>query len=77
MRYKLNHPNCDFAQPGTLFRKVMNNQARQHLIKNITGHLKNAKSFIQERQCRVFYKCDPEYGMKVAEGIGLSFQPKL
>lgn len=23
MRYKVNHPNCDFAQPGTLFRKVM------------------------------------------------------
>lgn len=47
------------------------------MIKNITGHLKNAKPFIQERQCRVFYKCDPEYGMKVAEGMGLSFQPKL
>eukprot|EP01017_Pseudomicrothorax_dubius_P004026 TRINITY_DN1071_c0_g1_i4.p1 TRINITY_DN1071_c0_g1~~TRINITY_DN1071_c0_g1_i4.p1 ORF type:complete len:500 (-),score=173.37 TRINITY_DN1071_c0_g1_i4:190-1689(-) len=59
-RYKPAHPNNDFAQPGVLFRKVMDEQARTNLINNISGHLKNANRDIQERQVRVFYKCDPE-----------------
>ena len=41
-RYKPNHPNCDFAQPGALYRKVLNAQAKTNLVKNIVGHLKNA-----------------------------------
>lgn len=41
-----NHPNCDFAQPGALFSKVMNDQQRANLINNISGHLKNAKPFV-------------------------------
>ena len=42
-RYKPAHPNCDFEQPGALFRKVMSNTDREHLISNIVGHLKNAR----------------------------------
>lgn len=25
-RHRPNHPNCDFTQPGNLFRKVMNDR---------------------------------------------------
>jgi len=40
--------------------------------------LKNAPRDIQERQAKIFYKCDPEYGSKVAEGLGFSVQkPRL
>jgi len=69
-RYAQKHPNCDFAQPGALFRKVMKDQDRTNLVSNIVGHLKNAKREIQERQVKIFYKCDPEYGTRVAEGLG-------
>ena len=41
-RYKPAHPNCDFAQPGALFRKVMTSTDRTHLINNILGGLKGA-----------------------------------
>lgn len=70
-RYKPAHPNDDFAQPGALYRKAMSDTDRTHLINNIVGHLKNAKKQLQERQVKIFYKCDPEYGNRVAEGLGI------
>lgn len=48
-RYKVNHPNCDFAQPGELYRKVMNDFERDSLVNNLVGHLGNARKDIQER----------------------------
>jgi len=66
------HPNSDFAQPDALFSRVMKDKDRDALIDNITGHLKNAKPFIQERQCKVFYKVNPEYGIRVAKGMDLN-----
>ncbi|MHB1343459.1 MAG: catalase-related domain-containing protein, partial [Thermoleophilia bacterium] len=44
---------------------------RDHLIGNIVGHLKNADERILLRQCAVFYNVDPEYGTRVAEGVGV------
>lgn len=41
-RYAQKHPNCDFAQPGMLYRKVMKEQDRTSLVNNIVGNLKNA-----------------------------------
>lgn len=38
-RYKYQHPNDDFEQPRILFRKVMNETQRTHLINNIVGGL--------------------------------------
>jgi len=56
----------------------MNSDAKKNLVNNIVGHLKNAPRDIQERQAKIFYKCDPEYGSKVAEGLGFSVQkPRL
>lgn len=65
------HPNDDFVQAGTLYRVVMTDSDRDHLIGNIVGHLGGAQKRIQLRQCAVFYKADPEYGTRVAQGIGL------
>lgn len=70
-RYKPNHPNCDFMQAGDLYTKVMKDQDRTNLISNLTGALKGANKEIQERQVRVFYKCNPEYGTRLAEGLGI------
>jgi len=70
-RQEYAHPNDDFFQAGELYRRVMTDEDRDHLIGNITSHLVNAQRRIQLRQAAVFYKADPEYGGRVAEGLGL------
>ncbi|MCW4004875.1 MAG: catalase [Candidatus Bathyarchaeota archaeon] len=70
-RQPYTHPNDDFVQPGNLYRKVMTDIDREHLIGNIVSHLCNANKDIQQRQARIFYKADPEYGQRVAEGLGI------
>jgi catalase len=61
----------DFVQAGDLYRKVMTDMDRDHLIGNIVAHLGNAKKRIQLRQTALFYKADTEYGLRVAKGLGL------
>jgi catalase len=77
-RFLPRHPNCDFAQPGALFRKVMTEKERTSLIDNLVGHMKKANRDIQERQVKIFHKCDPEYGQRLAQGLGFpSLKSKL
>jgi len=73
-RQKYTHPNDDFVQAGNLYRKVMTDRDRDHLIGNIVTHLCNAKKDIQIRQTKIFYKADPEYGRRVAEGLKLDMK---
>ncbi len=61
----------DFVQAGNLYRNVMSDQDRDHLIGNIVSHLGNAMKRIQLRQTAIFYKADEEYGSRVAEGLKL------
>jgi len=70
-RHKYEHPNDDFAQAGVLYRKVMTDEDREHLVGNIVAHLGHAQKRIQLRQTALFYKADPDYGSRVAEGLGL------
>ncbi len=63
--------DIDFVQAGALYRKVMTDADREHLIGNIVGHLGGAKKAIQLRQTALFHKADPEYGERVAKGLGL------
>lgn len=71
-RQPYTHPNSDFVQPGNLFRKVMTDTDREHLIGNIVSHLCNANKDIQLRQAQIFFKADPEYGQRVAAGLGIT-----
>jgi catalase len=68
------HPNNDFQQAGTLYRKVMSDEDRDHLIGNIVDHLGGAQKRIQLRQTAIFFKADPEYGRRVADGLGLDIK---
>jgi catalase len=68
------HPNDDFFQAGELYRRVMTDSDRDHLIGNITTHLCNAQKRIQLRQAAIFYKADAEYGHRIAEGLGLDIK---
>ncbi|MFC1995028.1 catalase [Chloroflexota bacterium] len=70
-RHSYTHTNDDFFQAGELYRRVMTDDEREHLIGNITSHLYNAQKRIQLRQTAIFYKADVEYGRRVAEGLGL------
>lgn len=63
--------DVDFVQAGELYRRVMSDTDRAHLVSNIAGHLGNAQKRIQYRQAAVFYKADKDYGTKVAELLGL------
>ena len=70
-RQRYTHPNDDFVQAGDLYRKVITDEDRDHLIGNIVAHLGNAQKRIQLRQTALFYKADPDYGRRVAEGLRL------
>ncbi len=70
-RHAYTHPNDDFVQPGNLYRDVMTDEARDHLVGNIVSHLSGAQKRIQMRQTALFYKADQDYGRRVAEGLGL------
>lgn len=71
-RQRYAHPNDDFVQPGDLYRKAMTDSDRANLIGNIRSHLGNAQRRIQLRQTALFCKADPDYGRRVAEGLGLN-----
>lgn len=73
-RYPHAHPNDNYEQPRQLFRKVMNDTDREHLIANISGPLSQCRRDIQERFVAHLYKVDHEYGSKVAAKIGLPVQ---
>jgi len=73
-RYPINHPNDDFVQAGNLYRDVMTEQDRENLIGNIVDHLSGAIRRIQYRQTAIFYKADPDYGKRVADGVGLDIK---
>jgi len=68
------HPNDDFVQAGNLYRDVMKDEDRDHLVGNIAGHLKGAQKRIQLRQTALFYKADPDYGSRVAKELGLNIK---
>jgi catalase len=70
-RHLFNHHNDDFAQAGLLYKKVMTETDRNHLIGNIVSHLIKAQKRVQMRQTALFYKAEPDYGQRVANGLGL------
>jgi catalase len=65
------YPNDDFVQPGNLYRDVMTDYDRGNLAGNIVAHLSGAQKRIQLRQTALFFKADPDYGSRVAKGLGL------
>jgi catalase len=71
VRTPYRYPNDDFVQPGNLYRDVMTDQDRKNLIKNIVSHLSSAQKRIQLRQTALFFKADPDYGSRVANGLRL------
>jgi len=74
-----------YAQPRALREKVLDNQGRANLVENIVGSMSNptmgmaneAKLHeIQERMLKHWHKVHPDFGRRVAEGLGLAGQLK-
>lgn len=60
-----------YTQAGDLYR-LMSEPERAYLIDTIVGAMKPVeREDIKIRQIGHFYKADPEYGRRVAEGLGL------
>jgi catalase len=69
--YEKHAEDDDFGQPGTLYREVMSDTDREHLVTNIVGHASDEVS--DEMQLRViayWANVDPELGARVAAGLG-------
>jgi catalase len=68
----------DFVQPGNLYRNVLSETDRQHLVNNIVTHMsQGVERFIQERTVKSYwYPVDPDLGARVARGLGLDIRPE-
>ncbi|MFB7303236.1 catalase KatA [Heyndrickxia sporothermodurans] len=60
-----------YTQAGDLYR-LLSEEERTRLVANIVEAMKPVKvEEIKLRQIQHFYKADPEYGTRIAEGLGL------
>ncbi|MGM8216096.1 catalase [Bacillaceae bacterium W0354] len=60
-----------YTQAGDLYR-LMSDDEKTRLVQNIVDHLGQCTmEDVKLRQIGHFYKADPEYGTRVAEGLGL------
>jgi hypothetical protein len=63
----------DFVQARNLYRDVMPQTDREHLVTNIVGHMsQGVERFIQEPTVTTYwYQVDADLGVRVARGLGL------
>ncbi|MBY0416101.1 MAG: catalase [Bdellovibrionales bacterium] len=69
--YDSNTGNDEYSQAGNLYR-LMSRDQREDLTNVIAGTMKGIEEAILAPVIRNFYKCDPEYGTKIAEKTNLS-----
>jgi catalase len=70
--YTLHSEDDDYGQPGTLVRNVLSDTDRDHLVHNITTHLKPVQADIQRRSVEHWRKVDERLGDRIAEGLGIA-----
>ncbi|WP_066175229.1 catalase KatA [Bacillus marinisedimentorum] len=62
-----------YTQAGALYR-LMDEEEQGRLVNAIVKFMKPVNDEIKQRQIMHFYKADPEYGTRVAEGLGMSIE---
>ncbi|MGH3664665.1 MAG: catalase [Egibacteraceae bacterium] len=61
----------DFGQPGTLYRQVLSETDREHLVTNIVGHVRQGVSAeVAARVVDYWRNVDADLGARVAKGLG-------
>jgi catalase len=68
-RFKISRTN-DYKQAGERYRSI-EQWERDDLVLNLVDNLSQCEKQIQERMVWHFTQCDPEFGSRVAQGIGL------
>jgi catalase len=69
--------NDHYTQAGELYR-LMSEEERARLIETIVGAMKPVeRDDIKLRQIQHFYKADPDYGERVAKGLGLAIPQEV
>eukprot|EP00834_Sanchytrium_tribonematis_P000344 NODE_6_length_70510_cov_1.054395.p49 type:complete len:167 gc:universal NODE_6_length_70510_cov_1.054395:39138-38638(-) len=67
-RFDVKLTDDDFVQAGNLYN-VFTAEQKLNLAKNVSGHLKNAKKHIQERQLKWWFKVNEELGRRIQQGL--------
>lgn len=70
-RYDHRSGNDDYRQAGDLYR-LMTAEQQTQLIDNLVGALTGVPLVIQQRQIAHFMKADPDYGQRIAIGLGIA-----
>src|ERR1700737_2034318 len=71
--YEKHAEDDDFGQPGTLYRSVMNDTDRDHLVTNIVGPASyEVSDAVQRRVIDYWTNVDAQLGARVAAGLGNS-----
>jgi catalase len=69
--YEKHAGDDDFVQPRALYRAVMSDTDREHLVSNIVGHASNDVSDdVQGRVIAYWTNVDADLGARVAAGLG-------
>ena len=66
-RHERPSEDVDFIQPGELYRRVLDETDKDHLVHNIAGHLGGARIGIQKRQTASVLQADVDYGTRCGE----------
>lgn len=72
-RYQTTKTAADYKQAGDRYR-TFEDWEREDLINNITGDLKQCPENIQLRMIWHFWHCDPDYGQRLADGVGVDIE---
>ena len=69
--YEKHAEDDDFGQPGSLYRDVMDDTDREHLVSNIVAHAGDrVTDEVQLRVIAYWASVDPQLGARVATGLG-------
>ncbi len=69
-RYDAHKDNDNYTQAGNLFR-LFDEDEKARLTANIAGTMKGLPEDLQRKNIAHFTKCDPDYGKRIANNLGL------
>ncbi len=69
--YRLHAEDSDHIQPGNLYREVLSDSDREHLVSNLVGHLRLVEGEpVLERSLAYLRQIDTDLGARVSAGLG-------
>lgn len=67
---RLHREDDDWGQPGTMVREVLDDAARERLVSNVSGHLKQDVSApVLARALQYWHNIDKDIGDRIAAKV--------